>query len=185
MTTEAVTKTPGTGTRAAVTGWQLRGLLLVLVLAAVALVVVGEVDQRLGVVSLVGTVLLVVATVTLPGSLAPTLLLLALGGAALGRSVSSLPLLMVLAALMYAIHRGAGLAALAPPAARFEVSGFLPTLRRWARSQALAVPVFLVVWWARSGRPATGVPDRTEVLGGLVALLVLFGTAGLARRRMR
>ncbi|HEX5535015.1 MAG TPA: hypothetical protein VFX33_14840 [Actinomycetales bacterium] len=174
-----------TRTRTTVTGWQLRGVLLALVLAAVALVVVGEVHERLGVVSLVGTVLLVVATVALPGSLGPTLLLLALGGAALGREVSSLPLLMLLAALMHAIHLVAGMAALGPPTTRFEVSALVPSARRWALSQALAVPVVVVVWWARSGGAATGVSDRTEILAGVVAVLVLFATAGLARRRMR
>jgi hypothetical protein len=92
---------------------------------------------------------------------------------------------MVLAALMQAIHVVAGLAALGPPATRFELSALVPSARRWALSQALAVPVVVVVWWARSGGAATGVSDRTEVLAGVIALLVLFATAGLARRRMR
>jgi len=185
--TTPVTTSAGTSTsaRATISGWQLRGVLLALVLLAVALVVAGQVHERLQVISLVGTVLLVLATVALPGSVGPTLLLLALGAAALGRDISSLPLLMLLAALMYAIHLVAGIAALGPPSTRYELSALAPTVRRWALSQALAVPVVVAVWWARSGHAGSGVSDRTEMLAGVVAVLVLFITAGLARRRMR
>lgn len=172
-------------TAQSVTGWHLRGLLLVCVLSAVAMVVRGEVPERLGMVSLVGTVLLVAATVLLPGSLAPTALLVAVGLAVLGRAEPSLLGLVVVAALMHAVHLLCGICALGPPATRFELAALLPTARRWALAQAVALPVVLAVWWARSDQRGAGVSEATEVWAGVLTAVLLFGAVALARRRMR
>lgn len=169
-----------------VTGWHLRAGLLVCALLAVAVAVAGETSQRLGPVSVVGTALLVLGTVLLPGTAFPTAFLVVLCLPVLDRSEPSLLGLVVLAALLHAVHVLAALCALGPPPTRFVVTVLLPSLRRWAVSQVLALPVVVAVWWAAtSGVRRSGVTDAVEVGAGVLAAVLVFGTIALARRCLR
>lgn len=167
-------------------GWLLRGVLLCVSLMAVALAVQGETSSRLGTVSVVGTVVVLVGTVLLPASLAPGVLIAVLALTVLDRDPAPLAVLVSMAALAHAIHLLAGLCALGPPSTRYRVAGLVPTARRWAVAQAAALPVVVVAWWAAGAASrGAGVGDRVEVGAGVAALLLLAGLVVLARRRMR
>ncbi|MFP5347994.1 MAG: hypothetical protein ACLGIA_13330 [Actinomycetes bacterium] len=169
-----------------VTGWHLRAGLLACALLAVAVSVGGETSERLGLVSVVGTGLLVLGAVVLPGTAFPTALLVVLCLPLLDRPEPSLPGLVALAALLHAVHLLAALCALGPPQTRFAVAALLASLRRWAVSQVLALPVVVAVWWvAGSGVRQSGVADAVEVGAGVLAAVLVFGTVALARRRLR
>lgn len=167
-------------------GWQLRALLAATTALAVATAVGGETAERLGPLSVLGTLALVLGMLALPGTAMTTAFLLVLGLAVLDRADPWLPQLVALAALLHAVHLLAGLCALGPPSTRFDVAALVPTLRRWALAQPASLPVVAAVWWVgRRGGPGSGVPDVVEAAAGLVALLVLLALVALARRRLR
>jgi hypothetical protein len=169
-----------------ISGWQLRGALVVCALLAVAVAVAGETAERLTVVSLAGSAVLIAGMVLLPSSLFTTAFLVVLCLPVLDRPEPPLLGLVVVAALVHAVHLLAALTAVGPPSTRYAVAALVPSARRWAVCQALAIPVVAGVWWTDTSQmEGGGVSDRVEVAAGVLAAVLLFGTVALARRRMR
>lgn len=168
------------------TGSNLRALLAVCCLLAVAVVVAGETSQRLSTWSIVLTAVLVAGTVLLPGTAFPTAFLVVVVLATMDRVDPSALRLLSTAALLHAVHLLAGLCALGPRTTRFARAALAPTLRRWALAQLVALPVLVAVRMVdRAGLAAVGVQDWVEVGAGALAVLVLLGAVALARRWSR
>lgn len=185
MSTVADSTAPASGGRQVdvLTGWQLRALLTGCCVLAVAVVVAGETDQRLGTWSLVLTAALVAGTVLLPGTAFPTAFLVVLVVATVDWGNPSVVRLLLTAGLLHAVHLLAGLCALGPGSTRFARAALAPTLRRWVLAQLVASPVVVAVRLVDgAGLTRVGVDDWVEVGGGVAAVLVLLGAVVLARR---
>ncbi len=184
-TWESEGKAPGP----VVTGLQLRlgvGCLALLVLFSVE---VGAGQERFG--PLTGPVALAIAVgaAALPTSPLPTMLALLAGLMVLDAPVP-LWLLLPVGALVHAVHVGASWSAVVEPRAQLELRALLPSVRRWAVTQALLVPVVAVLAagpWLRalgSTGPLRGTSSALAgaVLAGLGVLLVVL-TVVVVRRR--
>lgn len=169
-----------------VPGWWLRAILLLVCLLAVAVVVQGEAAQRLGPVSVIGAALVIAGTVLLPGTAMTTAFLVVLAAAVLDRQDPSVVRVVLAASLLHAVHLLAALCALGPPSTRYDVAGLLPSARRWAVAQVVALPVAVGAGLAgRVGLPAGLAGPAVPAAAGLLAVVLVFGTVALARRAAR
>ncbi len=165
-----------------VTGWLLRVVVGVLALAAVLVVVLvagGSGLRLLGLLVLVGVVVGMLASPTSP--LATVFVVLA---ALVVLDAPAFPwLALPVGALLHAVHVGVAWCAVVPPDAEVEVAALWPSVVRWLLTQALCLPVALVVLLVAGGsRAAPGWSGAAAVGAG--AVLVASGVllAWLARR---
>lgn len=161
--------------RAVVTGLQLRLVVGALAVALLLTASIGAGEDRLRLVT--GAVALVVAVgvAASPTSPLPTLFSAVIALMLLDAPV---PLWLVLpaGALLHAVHVGASWCAVVTPRAQVELVVLLPSLRRWALTQLLLVPVAALLlagpWLGRLG--------GADGLRGVSATLVGVLFAGLA-----
>ncbi len=165
-----------------VTGWALRAVVAVLALAAVLVVVVaagGGGLRLLGMAVLVGVVVGMLASPTSP--LATVFVLVA---ALVVLDAPAAPwLALPVGALLHAVHVGVAWCAVVPPEAEVELAALRPTLVRWLLTQALCLPVALVVVLAAGAAPAPGTwSGLADVGAGVVLLAAGLQLARLVRR---
>ncbi len=171
-----------------VSGVQLRLVVGTLALALLLVVTLGAGADRLGPVT--GAIVLAVAigAAVLPTSPLPTVLALVVGLMVLDAPVPAW-LVLPAGALLHAVHVGASWCAVVAPRAQLEARVLLPSLRRWALTQLLLLPVAAVLLTGPALRDLgldglRGLSSTMAgvVLAGLGVVLVVL-TVAVVRRR--
>lgn len=134
----------GTAPGRLVSGADLRGVTVCLVLVAAGVAVAGDAAGRFAPASVLAGLLVLAGTALAPTTPVPTLGLLVLVAVALDRQ---LPLwhVVLLAALLHGVHLMVAWCAAVPVRARLPVAALRPTALRWAWAQVIALPVALTV----------------------------------------
>lgn len=178
-------RTPGL----VVTGTQLRLVVGTLAVALLLLVSLGAGEDRLGPVTGAVALALAVGAAASPTSPLPTVLALVVGLMVLDAPV---PVWLVLpaGALLHAVHVGASWCAVVAPRAQLEARVLLPSLRRWALTQLLLVPVAAVLLAGPALRDlgfAGSLRGLSSTLAGLVlaglGVVLVVLTVAVVRRR--
>lgn len=166
-------------------GAQLRAAAALLVLLSAAVAVAGDSADRFSAPSVLAGLLVVAGTALAPTTPVPTLGLLALAAVVVDRS-PALWHVVLLAALLHAVHLLVSWCAAVPVRARLPVSALGPTVHRFAVAQLLAAPAALAVA-VGAPSPAAGASGAAAVAAGivLVAVSVLLARAGSAAGRRR
>ncbi|GAB2691276.1 hypothetical protein [Thalassiella azotivora] len=165
------------------TGLHLRALLATTAVLALLVALTGA-PEPLDPWTLVLSTLIVAGTTLAPASLVPTAFLLLVAAGVLFRGDAGPVQLVLLAALLHAVHLLASLCALGTPRTAYEPAALVPSLRRWALAQVVVLPVAVTAALVADDA-AGGLPDAVLVAAGLGALAVVVGTVALGRRRVR
>lgn len=179
----------GHAPRAVVSGLQLRLVVGTLAVALLLVVSLGAGEDSLGPVT--GAVALAVAlgAVVSPTSPLPTVLALVVGLMVLDAPVPAW-LVLPVGALLHAVHVGASWCAVVAPRAQVEGKVLLPSLRRWALTQLLLLPVAAVLLAGPTLRDlglVEGLRGLSSILAGVVlaglgVVLVVLTVAAVRRR---
>jgi hypothetical protein len=179
----------GHAPRAVVSGLQLRLVVGTLAVALLLVVSLGAGEDSLGPVTGAVALAVAVGAVVSPTSPLPTVLALVVGLMALD---APLPAWLVLpvGALLHAVHVGASWCAVVAPRAQVEGRVLLPSLRRWALTQLLLLPVAAVLLAGPTLRDlglVAGLRGLSSTLAGVVlaglgVVLVVLTVAAVRRR---
>lgn len=127
------------------TGWALRALLAAATAGLVLAAIVGLEGAQFGAAPVVLAVIAAAAVGCLPSSPAPlavcALVIVLFTAGDPGFQIW----LVVGASLLHTVHVLGGLAGVIPARARVEYPALAPTFRRWVRTQAVTVPVLVVL----------------------------------------